>query len=40
MKIQFLPPARAELVQAAAFYDEQQRGLGWRFWEEVDEHLR
>jgi len=37
MRIQVLPPARVELVDAANYYDRQQRGLGWRFWTEVDQ---
>jgi hypothetical protein len=39
MKIQVLPPARAELADAAAYYEQQQGGLGLRLWVEVDLHI-
>jgi len=39
MKIQVLPPARAELVDAVASYERQEGGLGFRLWEEVDLHV-
>lgn len=39
MKVIVLPESRAELVDAAGYYEEQQPGLGWRFWQEVDEHI-
>jgi len=40
MSIQVLPPARAELVDAANYYERQQIGLGWRLWEEVDQYIQ
>jgi len=39
MIIEFLPEARSELVDAAAYYEGELSGLGQRFWDEVDEHI-
>jgi hypothetical protein len=35
MTVEFLAPAHAELVEAMAFYDSQELGLGFRFAPEV-----
>jgi toxin ParE1/3/4 len=39
MIIEFLSEARAELLDAAAYYEGEVSGLGQRFWDEVDEHI-
>jgi hypothetical protein len=39
MTIKFLPQARAELMDAVAYYEGELSSLGYRFWEEVDEHI-
>jgi plasmid stabilization system protein ParE len=40
MTVQFLPEARAELADAAQYYDLQQPGLGLEFLNEVQETLK
>ncbi|MCX6929026.1 MAG: type II toxin-antitoxin system RelE/ParE family toxin [Verrucomicrobia bacterium] len=35
-----LPPAADEFEDAAAHYEDKQPGLGQRFWDEVDRHIR
>ena len=35
MKVAFLPPAAAELMDAVAFYNQQSEGLGFQFAVEV-----
>ena len=35
MKIQFLPPAKAELMDAISYYNMQSEGLGYEFAAEV-----
>ena len=37
MKVEFLPEARDELIEAAVYYEEMQPGLGMRFRNEVAE---
>lgn len=37
--MKFLPEARAELLDAIAYYEGEVNGLGSRFWEEVDQHI-
>ena len=39
MKIQFLPPAKAELVNAISYYNVQSEGLGYEFAAEVKRTL-
>ena len=39
MKIEFLPKAQQELVEAVEFYEKQLDGLGVLFYEEVSEAL-
>ena len=39
MKIEFLPPARAELTDAVLFYNTQSEGLGYEFAAEVKRTL-
>ena len=39
MIIRFLSQAHAELTDAVAYYESELSGLGYRFWEEVDEHI-
>lgn len=39
MIIEFVAQARAELIDAVAYYEGELSGLGYRFWEEVDEHI-
>ena len=39
MKIEFLPPAKAELVEAISFYNKQSEGLGYEFAAEVKKTL-
>ena len=39
MKIQFLSPARAELVDAVSYYNVQSEGLGYEFAAEVKRTL-
>jgi ParE toxin of type II toxin-antitoxin system, parDE len=36
MSVQFLPEAEAEFLEAAAFYEERQKGLGHQFIETVE----
>jgi hypothetical protein len=40
MKIEFLPPARAELTDAISYYNIQSEGLGWEFAAEVKRTLK
>jgi len=40
MKLVLLPQASFELQQAAEYYEAEQAGLGERFWDEFDRHLR
>ena len=35
MKLEFHPAAELELIEAAAYYEEQVPGLGWRFEAEI-----
>ena len=39
MKLEFLPPARAELIDAIAYYNIQSEGLGYEFAAEVKRTL-
>ena len=39
MKIQFLPPAKAELADAVSYYNVQSEGLGYEFAAEVKRTL-
>jgi hypothetical protein len=39
MKIEFLPQAQSELMDAVAYYEGELSGLGQRFWDEVDQHI-
>ena len=39
MVVEFLAPAHAELAEAIAYYDSQERGLGSQFAEEVKRTL-
>ena len=39
MIIKFVSQASAELVDAVAYYEGELSGLGYRFWEEVNEHI-
>jgi len=39
MKIEFLPPARAELTDAISYYNIQSEGLGYEFAAEVKKTL-
>jgi hypothetical protein len=39
MIVQFLPQAKAELMDAVDYYDGELNGLGQRFWDEVDRHI-
>ena len=40
MKIRFLVPARTELNEAFAYYNEQRSGLGFRFSDEVKRAIK
>ena len=39
MIVTFLPQARAELLDAVAYYEGELSGLGLRLWEEIDQHI-
>ena len=39
MKIEFLPPARAELTDAISYYNTQSEGLGYEFAAEIKKTL-
>jgi plasmid stabilization system protein ParE len=39
MIVEFLPQARAELMDAVDYYEAELDGLGQRFWDEVDRHI-
>ena len=39
MKIEFLPPARAELTDAISYYNTQSEGLGYEFAAEIKRTL-
>ncbi len=39
MNVKFLPEARAELLDAVAYYEGELSGLGLRLWEEVDQYI-
>jgi hypothetical protein len=39
VRIALLPAASAELEDAILFYENEQSGLGYRMWLEVDEHM-
>lgn len=39
MIIELLPEAKSELMDAVAYYEGEQRGLGHRLWDEVDQHI-
>jgi toxin ParE2 len=40
MNIRIIRPASLELIKAVEYYEQEQFGLGNRFWNEVDEHLK
>lgn len=37
--IRIISPASRELFKAVEYYEEEQSGLGNRFWAEVDQHI-
>ena len=39
MKYRFLPPALAELDEAAHYYDQERQGLGDEFLEEIEQSI-
>jgi plasmid stabilization system protein ParE len=39
MIVEFLPPAKAELMDAVDYYEGELNGLGQRFWDELDRHI-
>ena len=39
MKIEFLPQAQSELMDAVAYSEGELSGLGQRFWNELDQHI-
>jgi plasmid stabilization system protein ParE len=39
MIVEFLPQAKAELMDAADYYEGELNGLGQRFWDELDRHI-
>jgi hypothetical protein len=39
MIVEFLPQAKAELIDAVDYYDGELNGLGQRFWDEVERHI-
>ena len=39
MKIEFLPPARAELTDVISYYNKQSEGLGYEFTAEIKRTL-
>jgi plasmid stabilization system protein ParE len=39
MIVEFLPQAKAELMDAVVYYESELNGLGQRFWDEVDRHI-
>ena len=39
MTLRIIRPASNELIKAVEYYEEQQSGLGYKFWNEVDEYL-
>ena len=40
MKTKFLTPARSELREIIAYYNDQREGLGWEFAAELKQTLR
>ena len=40
MTLSFLPSARDEVISAAAYYEEREKGLGGRFRDEVSQACR
>ncbi|MCP3964241.1 MAG: type II toxin-antitoxin system RelE/ParE family toxin [bacterium] len=40
MKLKFHPAARIELNEAVDYYEERRSGLGWEFYEEVQDTIR
>ncbi len=40
MKLRFHPEARIELNEAVDYYEERRSGLGWEFYEEVQDTIR
>ncbi len=40
MKLKFHPEARIELNEAVDYYEERRSGLGWEFYEEVQDAIR
>ena len=40
MKVRFLAPARTELREAIAYYNEKHHGLGFRFSDEVKQAIK
>jgi hypothetical protein len=39
MIVEFLSQAKAELMDAVAYYEGELNGLGQRFWDELDRHI-
>ena len=39
MIVEFLPQAKAELMDAVDYYEGELNGLGQRFWDELDRHF-
>jgi len=39
MIVEFLPQAKAELLEGVACYESELPGLGRRFWDDVDRHI-
>ena len=39
MIVEFVPQAKAELLDAVDYYDGELSGLGQRFWDDIDRHI-